>query len=344
MPIVAAMSPACRHLAGAPGPPRAGYDADIVILSLDRLDDTLAAIASAQAQRGLSHHIFVLDQGSRPEGLAALARVIDGRAETTLVQLDRNRGVAGGRAFGAGLGSGRFLAALDNDASFADAFTLAAAIAALEADPRLGALGLRIVVHATGADDLLSWGYPAALVARAGGSFETATFVGAGHVIRRAAWEDSGGYTEALFFCWEELDFCLQIIDRGWRVRYRGDIVVRHRISQEARVDWAGRRWVQFVRNRLWIERAWHGTGLRFWARACGYLVKGGRNGLWRPSLAGLAAALGARGIKRRGPQAAFARDYLRATDGAYRGSWLRRIGGELFARLPGRAATPHPG
>jgi GT2 family glycosyltransferase len=78
-------------------------------------------------------------------------------------------------------------------------------VAALDRDPGLGAIGFRILVDATGTDDLLSWGYPRSLLARAGEVFDAAPFVGAGHAIRRAAWEAAGGYDEALFFCWEEL-------------------------------------------------------------------------------------------------------------------------------------------
>jgi GT2 family glycosyltransferase len=87
------------------------------------------------------------------------------------------------------------------------------------------------VVDATGDDDLSSWGYPSALLTSTRETFEAATFVGAGHAIRRAAWDDAGGYDARLFFCWEEYDFCLRAIARFWRARYRGDIVVRHKVS-----------------------------------------------------------------------------------------------------------------
>ncbi|MFC7540636.1 hypothetical protein ACFQU2_15765 [Siccirubricoccus deserti] len=70
-------------------------------------------------------------------------------------------GVAGGRNRATALGRGRVVFALDNDAEFATTTTLAEAVRALEAAPDLAAIGCRILVHATGADDLSSWGYPA---------------------------------------------------------------------------------------------------------------------------------------------------------------------------------------
>ena len=45
-----------RHIAGAATAPLGAYDADVVILSLDRVEETLAAIRSALAQVGVSRH------------------------------------------------------------------------------------------------------------------------------------------------------------------------------------------------------------------------------------------------------------------------------------------------
>ena len=188
------------------------YDADVLILALDRVAETLAAIASARAQTGVRRRVIVVDQGSRPENFSRLSASVAGCADVTLLRTEENLGVAGGRNFAAAQGRARVIVALDNDAEFFDAHTLARAVAALEAEPDLAALGFRIVTHATGTDDLSSWGYPRALLPHSTESFDTATFVGAGHAIRRQAWEQVGGYDSRLFFCWEEFDFSLAAI------------------------------------------------------------------------------------------------------------------------------------
>src|SRR3954451_24909495 len=103
------------HLARAAGPAAGGYDVDIVILALDWPEETIEAIRSALAQQGVSRHVFVVDQGSSPANLARIASVVDQCSDATLVQLDHNHGVAGGRNRGAALGHGRVIAALDND-------------------------------------------------------------------------------------------------------------------------------------------------------------------------------------------------------------------------------------
>lgn len=312
-----------RFIAGAAGPRDGDYDADVVILSLDRPTETAAAITSALTQIGVSRHVFVVDQGSRPETLAQLGAMISARKDATLVALDRNHGVAGGRNIGSALGHGRVIFGLDNDAEFADARTLARGVAALDANSTLAAIGCRVVLYATGDDDLSSWGYPRPLLARASETFDAVTFVGAGHAIRRAAWQACGGYDEALHFCWEEFDFCQRAIEFGWRIRYRGDIVVRHKVSAERRVAWSGSRWFHFVRNRLYIGHKWGAGWCALSPRILFYLIKGVRNGLLSQTLRAVPAAIRLSSGSPTQRHSAKADEYMRANDAAYRGSWL---------------------
>ncbi|MGA9866821.1 MAG: glycosyltransferase [Acetobacteraceae bacterium] len=313
------------------------YDADVVILALDRPAETEAAIASAFGQRGVRHRVVVVDQGSLPDTLARLERVVAGK-DATLVSLGRNLGVAAGRNRGAAIGRARVIVGLDNDAVFATPDTLAAAVAALDADPSLAAIGFRILIERTGEDDRLSWGYPRALLPRAGGIFDATTFVGAGHATRRTAWDQAGGYDEALFFCWEELDFCLRAIALGWGVRYRGDIEVRHKVSAERRLDWGDGRWFHFVRNRLYIGRKQGCSWAALAPRAGGYLIKGARNGLALETLRAIRAAARMSGGAQGAPASAEVRAYLDRHDAAYREGPLSRLRTEVFARLPGAA------
>lgn len=312
-----------RLIAGAAGPPEGEYDADVVILSLDRAEETMAAIRSALEQTGVSRHVFVVDQGSRPENLALLAAAVAGRRDATLVALDHNHGVAGGRNRGSALGHGRVIFGLDNDAEFADATTLARAVAATDDDAALAAVGCRILLATGDTDDMSSWGYPASLLPHAAEEFDTVTFVGAGHAIRRVAWD---GYDEALFFCWEEFDFCLRAIERGWRIRYRGDIAVRHKVSPERRVTWSGTRWFQFVRNRLYIERKWGAAWFALLPRFAFYLIKGVRNGVLTQTVRAVPAAIRLSSQVTVQRHSLTAKTYLQMNDTAYRGHWIARV------------------
>jgi GT2 family glycosyltransferase len=261
--------------------------------------------------------------------------------DATFLRLDRNHGVAGGRNRATALGTARVVFALDNDAEFDTPDTLARAVAALDAEPDIAAVACRILVHATGDDDLSSWGYPSGLLAHAAESFDAATFVGAGHALRRRDFEVAGGYDEALFFTWEEFDLALRLINMGRRIRYRGDIAVRHKVSPEHRVGWTGTRWHHFVRNRLYVAMK-HGTmPISLLPRFLAYQVKGARNGVLPQGLrAGPAALAMARRFKAApGTEHLYAatpasRAYLARTDAAHRGGPITRLRAEVLGSL----------
>lgn len=330
-----------RHVAGAAGAPTDRYAADIVILALDRPAETLEAMASAIAQQGCGFHLFVLDQGSSPETLARFARAVAGRKDATLMASARNLGVAGGRNLASSLGHGRIIIGLDNDAAFASPDTVAGAVAAFDASTDLGAIGFRIVRHDSGEEDLSSWGYPQSLLAQAGGSFDSVTFVGAGHAIRRTAWEAAGGYDAELFFCWEEYDFCLRAIEAGWRIRYQGNLVVRHHVALQARVAWNGTRWFYFIRNRLYIGHKTGASRIALAARFSVYALRSMRQGALGQALLALPAAMRLAAKAPPKPLSGATLAYLKSHDTRFRSGLRTAIWGAKAPPPPPPAALP---
>ena len=117
---------------------------DVIVLSWNCVDDTIAAIASADAQIGVSKRIYVVDQGSDEYNLQRLRAFLDHVPYAELKELGSNAGVAGGRNIAAAMGKAPYIVALDNDAVFADPYTLARAIAHMERSPNLCAIGYRV--------------------------------------------------------------------------------------------------------------------------------------------------------------------------------------------------------
>ncbi len=258
---------------------------DFIILSWDRADETIAAIDSARSQTGVAGSVIVVDQGSDPGNLARVRAYAAGADDVSLVELGRNLGVAAGRNVATRLGRAPFVVAIDNDAEFADERCALRAIRLLESDPTLAVIAFRILNYDTCEDEDSSWGYPSGLWELRGNSFFTSRFVGAGHAIRRSAFESVGGYDDDLFFACEEIDLGLRLINAGYRIKYDASIRVLHKVSPEARLKWGTGRFYYSVRNRLYIH---YKTGSSLWRMAryaAGRLLNASRNGHTRECL-----------------------------------------------------------
>lgn len=264
-------------------------DADVIILSWNRPDDVADAIASALDQVEVSRRILVVDQGSEPQNIVRLEQLIEAKADVELKKLGQNTGVAGGRNIATAMGNGRYVIALDSDAVFGDPATLARAVHHLDANPDLAAIGFRIENYFTGKNDDTSWDYPGH---HPDERFFSTRFVGAGHAIRRMAFEAAGGYDAHLFFCQEELDLSYRMLNLGYRIEYFPDVKVRHKISPSHRVAWDRGRYFFTVRNALYSSYKF-GTPLsRLGLGAAAFLARGMVNGVGVAAVRGLCAAI----------------------------------------------------
>ena len=309
------------------------YDADIVILSLERPAETVAAIRSALGQRGGVFHVSVLDQNSSEATIQALVTEFAHAPRFTLYRTQRNLGVGGGRNFLSHCGHGRIIVGLDNDAVFHNPWTVSGALKIFLRRPELGALGFNILTADGTAPDLGSWGYPRRLRPKFRDKFDTTSFVGAGHAIRRATWQAVGGYDPSLFFTWEEYDFCLAAIARDWRIAYDGSLAVRNSAAAEARIGWSGTRMTAYVRNRLLISRKWGASWGALVPRIFAYALRGAMNGCLAATLQGIGQAWQA-DMPRGRPMPKAMRAYIHAHETRHRGNWLDRLWMEVVPRL----------
>lgn len=269
----------------------AAADVDVIILSWNRVEDTIAAIGSACEQRGVSQRIFVVDQGSEPANLALLDEYVKDKPLVTMHKLTANSGVAGGRNIASGLGTAPIIVALDSDAIFADALVLSRVVAHMKSNLQLCAIGFRITNFFNRSNDDTSWDYGSER--SADHQFESTRFIGAGHAIRRSTFEAVGGYDARLFFCGEERDLCYRMLNTGLRIQYVPTIEIYHKVSPEHRVFWGAGRFYYTVRNTLYFLYKYHAPLPRILVAAAGFLIKGFANGLVRQSLRGIFASVG---------------------------------------------------
>jgi GT2 family glycosyltransferase len=263
---------------------------DVIILSWNRVEDTLAAIASAAAQEDVDLKILIVDQGSEPQNLARVEAAVGQLPCARLLRLSRNVGVPGGRNLAAAMGNAPTIVALDSDAEFADPRVLSRAAQLLEARTDLCAIGFAVINYFSGETDWSSWDYPNHCSPDR--EFMATRFVGAGHAIRRHTFEAVGAYDERLMFCGEELDVCYRMLNLGQRIAYVPSLAVLHKVTQEQRVFWEGGRYFQTVRNALYTLYKFRTGWLRLVVAASAFLLRGMRNGIGMHAVRGMFAAI----------------------------------------------------
>jgi GT2 family glycosyltransferase len=229
------------------------------------------------------------------------------------------------------MGKGGIIIALDNDAVFANEYVVFQAANLFMKQERLGAVGFHILSVDGQFLDHASWGYPAALKHLSDSKFETTTFVGAGYAVRRDAWVDAGGYDSNLFFTWEEYDFCLRAIERGWNILYDGTLKILHKNSGEERVKWTAERASYFVRNRLMIARKWRVNWLCLLPRISGYIINGAVNGHLGATMEGIFQALHQDRQFHKKHMTPEMRRYIARNEQRHRGSWAARVHSEVL-------------
>ena len=212
---------------------------------------------------------MVLTQGGRSDELTALADsfelpaggdavlVANGATGTVApppgwrsVATSENLGVPGGRNFGAAQTAGDFVIFLDDDARALRADLVAAVEHRFRTETDLGAIGFRIVKPGS-LESQQRWS-PHIGMGDTDRTADVTTFVGGGHAVRRAAFDEVGGYFAPLFYGLEETDLAWRLIDAGWRVSFDAELILEHPDIDQSRHPNVVRR---TARNRVWLAR-----------------------------------------------------------------------------------------
>ncbi len=309
------------------------YNADVVILALNRPQLTIEAAQSALSQVDVDVTVWIIDQGSELDSLALLRSFADVNKTVHLEELQENIGVAAGRNFGMSLGTADYIVSLDDDAEFENSLTLANAIEIMTGEPSLAVLTTRLINSFTGKDDYAYWAFARQLLERREETFFVTRFVGAGHIIRRTCLDEVEGYDERLFFYWEELDLAYQFINQGYRIIYAGSVRILHKHDshQPAWLKWEGERYYYYVRNALILDYKFYCSRLRLIPLAIGYTIKGVKNHVLNHALRGVFDAVGMARQTTCNRLSQAAREYIQAHDVVHRGGVIGRIKNEVL-------------
>ena len=213
-----------------------------VVLSMgNRPVELEKALDTLLAQQGVDLDVVLVGNGWRPEGLPSRVRT---------VHLEENVGIPEGRNVGAREAVGDILFFYDDDAFLPATDALARLAQEFELDERIA------VVQPRGADP---HGLPTPrrwiprLRTRSGGApGDVVVFAEGVCTIRRAAFEEVGGWPGHFWYGHEGIDLAFRLLDAGWRLRYRPDVVFNHPATQASRHAVFYR---MNARNRVWVAR-----------------------------------------------------------------------------------------
>ena len=218
----------------------------VILTQADRPAELTRAVRSVLDQSGVRIQLVLVTNGVPSARLD-----VDGQSELAdqLIVLPNNVGIPAGRNIGAAGTDTELVMFLDDDAELLDPGVLATVVKRFRADPRLGAMALRLIDE-TGLTQQRH--VPRLGAGSAERSGPVTYFVGAACVVRAAAFREVGGFDARFFYSMEESDLSWRMLDAGWSIWYSADLRAFHPRSAPTRHhDYARLT----ARNRLWM--AW---------------------------------------------------------------------------------------
>jgi GT2 family glycosyltransferase len=216
----------------------------VVLTQGKRPDGLAAAIASIQAQTGISSEVVVVGNGWDPA-----------RAEPPLpvgvktVALPHNLGIPDGRNAGVGAVGGDVLFFLDDDAAVPASDFLATGCAMLAADPTLGLIQPRVVDPTRGTSR--HW-IPRMRKRQATTSGNVFSCWEGCILMPRSVFDAAGGWAKGFFYAHEGIELAWRVWDQDRRAWYAGDLVANHPVIEQTR---HAEYYRLNARNRVWLAR-----------------------------------------------------------------------------------------
>jgi N-acetylglucosaminyl-diphospho-decaprenol L-rhamnosyltransferase len=231
----------------------------------DHLARCLMAIERTHPD-GVDHEVLVLDNAS-DDGSVDYVRAEHPGAR--LIALDRRAGKAENDSTLLREARGRYALLLNEDAELRDG-AAAALVGALEADPH-AAVAAAQLIGPDGSPQPCAWRLPGVGTALAQAAFLHRWLVveedgpvgwaqSSAMLVRRDA-AAAVGYLDPAFFVYsDETDFCKRLGDAGWRILHIPGAHAVHHEQLSTDLAAAGRRIVEFHRNRDRYMRKHHGA------------------------------------------------------------------------------------
>ena len=234
---------------------------DIIILSLENVGFTKQCVKSIKDYTTLPYHIIIVDNGSSQETIDELKK-IDG---VKLILNSINKGFAGGNNIGIKECNGEYVVLLNNDTKVTKGW-LEEMVKMAESDDRIGIVGCKLL-------------YPDDTIQHAGIKFRGLSpfHIGVGLpknyyckpkeckavtfacvLIKRKLF-DSGIWLDERYYpaVFEDIDFCFQALQKGWKIMYCPSAIVYHYESITLKSNFQKQRYEIIKRNLLRLKQKW---------------------------------------------------------------------------------------
>lgn len=233
----------------------------IVIVNFNTADLIGACLDSLASAAAPSLEVFVIDNAST-DGSAAVIR--DRYPWVRLVVNSQNRGFAAANNQVLPQCRGRHLLYLNPDTRLAGTDVLAEAVRFLDAHPRTGLAGARLINPDGSPQESISWKYPSQRFAGAeveGLAGQIACVMGAAMIARTDLIRQLGGFDEDFTLYGEDQDLCLRIRRAGYEIGYVENAPVIHYGGQSERQSLPAEVWRKKTRAEYLFYRKHYRPG-----------------------------------------------------------------------------------
>jgi GT2 family glycosyltransferase len=214
----------------------------IIIVNYNGKDVIIGCLKALESQSLKDFDLIIVDNGSSDNSLE-LIRHFPSKTSFVhapkIIELDSNRGFAGGNSAGLGHTAADYVALLNNDAE-PERHWLRDLVIAMETDPYTGICASKLVVHGTDVIDSAGDGYATSLKGFKRGEGEnTRQYVSQEHIFgacagaalyRRKMLDEIGFFDDDFFLIHEDTDLNFRAQIAGWKVAYVPSALVHHKV------------------------------------------------------------------------------------------------------------------
>ncbi|HXW03865.1 MAG TPA: glycosyltransferase [Vicinamibacterales bacterium] len=224
-----------KHPREPAGTRESGSRLTVGITTRNRPEALRRCLASLSHIAHLAPEVLVFDDASEPPATAGTS---PGGIPVRVIRDERHAGNIAGRNRLVREAVGPSILLLDDDAALIEAGAVERGLAVLESDAAAAAI-------AYAQADRAGAPWPAGMQPAAFGEpCVVPAFIGFAHMVRRGAFLELGGYRERYEFYGEEKDFCLRLVDAGYRTVYLPAALVMHDPDPGGR---SPRRYLRYV-------------------------------------------------------------------------------------------------